>query len=123
MRNSFFFEQQSRNNQPKIHLTEDMASQTKWKSRHAQNVNVASSNLAEAIFTYVVRKDCMNWITCKDRLPENGVAVDTKIDGDGKGCRNEQVLKRQNNLWFFEDGSMYVYYTPTHWRIRENSQK
>lgn len=40
--------------------------------------------------------------------------VRTKID-DGRGVRNEAYLKRQGRLWFFPDGSMYVYYTPTHW--------
>ena len=53
------------------------------------------------------------WIDCRDRLPANGVVVMTKID-DGKP-RNVQRLKRRNNLWFVEDGDMYVYYTPTHW--------
>jgi len=41
----------------------------------------------------------------------------TKID-DGKGVRNETTLKRQGNLWFYPDMSMYVYYTPTHWRFK-----
>ncbi len=45
--------------------------------------------------------------------PEN-VVVLTKID-DANGCRNEQKLKRSGRLWFVPDGSMYVYYTPTHW--------
>lgn len=54
------------------------------------------------------------WIPVSDRLPEDGRVVLTKID-DGKGCRNEQKLKRLGRLWFFADGSMYVYYTPTHW--------
>jgi len=40
--------------------------------------------------------------------------VRTKID-DGNGVRNEAYLKRNGRLWFFPDGSMYVYYTPTHW--------
>lgn len=57
------------------------------------------------------------WIAVKDVRPAEGLIVDTKID-DEKGCRNEQPLFRQNNLWFMEDGSMYVYYTPTHWRER-----
>jgi hypothetical protein len=56
-----------------------------------------------------------DWIECRKQLPENHVVVMTKID-DEKGPRNEQPLKRQNNLWFYPDGSMYVYYTPTHWR-------
>jgi hypothetical protein len=42
-----------------------------------------------------------------------GQAVMTKID-DSKGARNEQVLVKQDNLWFA--GDMYVYYQPTHWR-------
>jgi len=55
------------------------------------------------------------WNSCNSVLPENNLVVITKID-DEKGCRNETTLKRQGNLWFFPDGSMYVYYTPTHWR-------
>lgn len=54
------------------------------------------------------------WISVNDRLPPNGFPVKTKID-DGKGIRNEAILIRKNNLWFLADGSMYVYYTPTHW--------
>jgi hypothetical protein len=57
-----------------------------------------------------------------------GEVVMTKID-DSRGVRNEQPLRRRGNLWFSvnrekcphckkEHGgdSMYVYYTPTHWR-------
>lgn len=55
------------------------------------------------------------WIETRILLPENGVVVQTKID-TAEGCRNEQSLKRQGNLWFIPDGSMYVYYSPTHWR-------
>jgi hypothetical protein len=46
--------------------------------------------------------------------PENEV-VETKID-DGSGVRNQQRLLRNRRMWFMEDMSMYVYYTPTHWR-------
>lgn len=46
--------------------------------------------------------------------PEN-VVVETKID-DKDGFRNVGPLKRQGRLWFTPDGTMYVYYTPTHWR-------
>lgn len=49
-----------------------------------------------------------------DTAPEN-VAVLTKID-DAKGERNEAPLIRRGRLWYFTDDSMYVYYTPTHWR-------
>jgi len=55
------------------------------------------------------------WTSCATLLPPDGLVVETKID-DASGCRNEQRLKRQGNLWFTPDGGMYVYYTPTHWR-------
>lgn len=41
--------------------------------------------------------------------------VETKID-DEHGVRNVQTLKRSGRLWWYPDMSMYVYYTPTHWR-------
>ena len=44
----------------------------------------------------------------------DGVCALTRID-DGKGIRNEQRLRRGGNLFWTEDGAMYVYYTPTHW--------
>lgn len=47
--------------------------------------------------------------------PTEDKVVMTKID-NAQGCRNEQALMRQGNLWFSPDKSMYVYYTPTHWR-------
>lgn len=56
-----------------------------------------------------------DWIACVVALPPNGLEVMTKID-DGKGCRNEQTLKRQGALWFFTNYEMYVYYRPTHWK-------
>jgi hypothetical protein len=62
-----------------------------------------------------------DWVPLNDRLPDVGVVVETKID-DAGGVRNVQTLKRYQrepttrSLWFVPDGSMYVYYTPTHWR-------
>lgn len=56
-----------------------------------------------------------NWIKTSEQLPPENVVVETKIH-DEKCCRNETTLLRQGNLWFFPDKSMYVYYTPTHWR-------
>lgn len=53
------------------------------------------------------------WLLTDD-APE-GVVVETKID-DEHGARNHQRLKRQGRLWWHPDGSMYVYYRPTHWR-------
>jgi hypothetical protein len=55
----------------------------------------------------------VEWLPARS-APE-GVVVMTKID-DERGCRNEQTLKRQGRLWWTPDGSMYVHYTPTHWR-------
>lgn len=57
------------------------------------------------------------WTSTSESLPDEGLVVMTKID-DEKGVRNETTLKlggRHGNLWFHPDGSMYVYYTPTHW--------
>lgn len=56
-----------------------------------------------------------DWTACSVMLPEENQVVETKID-DYHGPRNEAKLVRQGNLWFFPDLSMYVYYTPTHWR-------
>lgn len=57
----------------------------------------------------------MEWYISRSMLPPENLVVETKID-DERGCRNQQKLKRIGNLWYFPDGSMYVYYTPTHWR-------
>lgn len=56
-----------------------------------------------------------DWTPCTFCLPPNGKEVETKVD-DEEGVRNVQTLKRNGNLWFLPDGSMYVYYAPTHWR-------
>ncbi len=61
------------------------------------------------------------WTKTIDILPQEGLVVQTKIDDD-MGCRNEQTLKRSGNLWFYPDGSMYVYYRPTHWREATNQR-
>lgn len=58
------------------------------------------------------------WTAVADQLPPESVVVLTKID-DEFGVRNEQPLKRNGLLWFFADGSMYVYYAPTHWKPME----
>lgn len=57
---------------------------------------------------------CDGWIDARVRTPPEGEVVMTKID-DENGVRNCARLKRQGRLWYFPDGSMYVYYTPTHW--------
>ena len=58
------------------------------------------------------------WIRTGLLLPRDGTVVETKVE-DSNGIRNEQPLKRSGNLWFFPDGSMYVYYTPTHWKPKD----
>lgn len=53
----------------------------------------------------------MEWISVKERLPEEGVIVHAMIGNN----RVIEPLKRHGRLWFVPDGHMYVYYTPTHW--------
>ena len=60
-------------------------------------------------------KDRLTWIRVVDQAPPRDVVVETKIE-DERGVRNIAKLKLHNNLWFFDDLSMYVYYSPTHWR-------
>lgn len=56
-----------------------------------------------------------SWIATSEQLPPENQIVDTKVE-DEKGLRNEQQLIFSNNLWWLPDKSMYVYYTPTHWK-------
>jgi hypothetical protein len=58
------------------------------------------------------------WISVKDALPPQGEIVQTKLDDTKHGVRNIQELRLLHRLWFLPDGSMYVYYEPTHWRSR-----
>lgn len=51
------------------------------------------------------------WILTTNSLPKEGEVVQT-MSPTGM----EQDLKRNGNLWFFPDGSMYVYYTPNWWK-------
>lgn len=68
------------------------------------------------------RRGVMDWISCKDKLPNEGEIVTTKID-DGIGVRNVKMLRRRGNLWFSADGLVRVYYTPTHWRQKEKGDE
>ncbi len=54
-----------------------------------------------------------DWTRVEDKLPPDGVVVDTISPGG-----MEQPLKRNGALWFFDDDSMYVYYTPEFWRAQ-----
>jgi hypothetical protein len=56
------------------------------------------------------------WISIAiNKYPPQNVVVETKID-DEKGVRNISKLYLSGNLWWLPDGSMCVYYQPTHWR-------
>ena len=55
------------------------------------------------------------WKKTINELPKEHVVVETKIC-DAKGERAHAKLKRDGNMWFLPDSSMYVYYVPTHWR-------
>ena len=52
-----------------------------------------------------------DWKHTATELPENDVVVDA-MDSGG----HVQDLKRDGNLWWFPDGSMYVYFTPIMWK-------
>ena len=58
-----------------------------------------------------------NWqeITTATPAPEK-IPLMTKISDHG-GDRNEQILIRRGKLWWTpEPNSMYVYYSPTHFK-------
>ena len=55
------------------------------------------------------------WAAISEAQPIENHIVETKID-DAQGVRSQTALKRIGRMWFVPDGSMYVYYTPTHWR-------
>ena len=57
-----------------------------------------------------------NWKETSKEPPPQKKIVKTKID-DNDGIRNEANLFLSGNLWFMEDGKMYVYYKPTHWKF------
>jgi len=62
----------------------------------------------------------MEWKTMEN-VPPEGVVLMTKID-DEKGCRYEQTLIKQGNLWVYPCKTMYIYYSPTHWKpVKEAS--
>lgn len=61
------------------------------------------------------------WQTIES-APE-GVEIMTKIDDAEHGVRNVQSLVKRTRepgktrpMFWYPDGSMYVYYVPTHWK-------
>lgn len=59
--------------------------------------------------------DNWGWTSVLDSLPPEGVEVSVKIDDD-QGLRNCTTLIYNRNLWWTADYSVYVYWTPTHWK-------
>lgn len=57
------------------------------------------------------------WTPVLLRRPPENILIETKVD-DQDGIRNEQDLIFWKNLWWIEDKSVYVYYCPTHWRLK-----
>lgn len=53
----------------------------------------------------------MKWISVKDAVPTHGRPVMVLTPGG-----DIRTLVHQDGLWFLEDMSMYVYFTPTHWQ-------
>lgn len=54
----------------------------------------------------------IGWINVNEKLPKEGELVHCLL-----GRRRViEPLKRHGRLWFVADGSMYVYYTPSHWK-------
>lgn len=63
-----------------------------------------------------------NWNDSSEFLPPQGIVVETKIDDNGD-IRNETDLVYSNGLWWFPGESMHVYYSPTHWRKKEEDRE
>lgn len=57
----------------------------------------------------------MDWKSISVCRPPQNLVIWTMIK-DEKGARNEQKLIFSNGLWWVPDRSIYVYYTPTHWK-------
>lgn len=57
----------------------------------------------------------MDWNITKYTVPTSPVPINTMIS-DENGIRNQQKLIYDKGLWWTTDKSMYVYYTPTHWK-------
>lgn len=56
------------------------------------------------------------WIAVVNEKPPIDVEVETKIANPD---RNMQNLVFKGILWYTPSRDMYVYYTPTHWRLKQ----
>jgi NAD(P)H-dependent flavin oxidoreductase YrpB (nitropropane dioxygenase family) len=57
-----------------------------------------------------------DWTPTARQLPPDGVVVEA-MDSGG----HVQPLKRAGRLWWFPDGSMYVYFVPQFWKHRRQA--
>jgi hypothetical protein len=65
-------------------------------------------------------QDTIVWKTI-DTAPEDEL-VETMTDhGRGDGVENVRVLRRSGQLWFLNNSSDCVFYTPTHWREKSST--
>lgn len=55
-----------------------------------------------------------NWTPTSLKLPPDGLVV---LVMDSGGCVQE--LKRKGSVWWFPDGSMYVYFVPCFWKEKD----
>lgn len=60
------------------------------------------------------KSETTKWKSISEFPPPNDVVLKTCIK-DENGIRNEQPLRKRGRIWWLADGSMYVYFTPTHW--------
>lgn len=114
----YFFGGELASNGPRKVTTcsvEGCTNPSRWQSKCEFHLNEANSAANPGSTVAAPQNRERPWIKCSTTMPANNEVVETKVD-EGAGVRNEQTLKRQGNLWFFPDGSMYVYYRPTHWR-------
>jgi hypothetical protein len=114
----YFFGGEPASNGPRKVMTcsvEGCTNPSRWQSRCEFHLNEANSATKPESTVAAPQNSERPWIKCSKWLPANNEVVETKID-EGAGVHNEQTLKRRDNLWFLPDGSMRVYYCPTHWR-------
>ncbi len=52
------------------------------------------------------------WTLTQEKLPPEG----TRCEVITPGGDQRELVKGPGGLWFLPDRSMYVYFTPTHWK-------
>lgn len=57
-----------------------------------------------------------HWTPTTRALPTTDTPVETITPGG-----DQRTLRYHSGLWWLPDGSMYVYFTPTHWREADDA--